>query len=99
MIKVPAMKASPAPWDDIPWEQWEDWRWQLANRLTAYIPLFSKALKQETDLRRWFRDGRPEHVAVPAGFAERLARRAFQGDPGIDFSIGIVIYHTTGRAH
>ncbi len=35
MTKVPAMKAPPAPWDDIPWEQWEDWRWQLANRLTT----------------------------------------------------------------
>ena len=35
MIKIPAMKAPPAPWDDIPWEQWEDWHWQLANRLTT----------------------------------------------------------------
>ena len=48
MIKIPATKTPPAPWDDIPWEQWEDWRWQLANRLTTYFPLFSNALKQET---------------------------------------------------
>ncbi len=24
----------PAPWQDIPWEKWEDWHWQLANRIT-----------------------------------------------------------------
>ena len=58
MIKVPAMKASPAPWDDIPWEQWEDWRWQLANRLTAYFPLFSNALKQRPTLKLNRSEGR-----------------------------------------
>ncbi len=35
MTEVPATKTPPPPWDDIPWEQWEDWRWQLANRLTT----------------------------------------------------------------
>ncbi len=28
-------QAPPAPWNDVPWEQWEDWRWQIANRLTT----------------------------------------------------------------
>ena len=40
MTKVPAMKAPPAPWDDNPWEQWEDWRWQLANRLTTVEQIY-----------------------------------------------------------
>ncbi|MEJ2710247.1 MAG: lysine 2,3-aminomutase [Anaerolineales bacterium] len=25
----------PAPWQDVPWEKWEDWHWQLANRITS----------------------------------------------------------------
>ncbi|MGE5222682.1 MAG: lysine 2,3-aminomutase [Omnitrophica WOR_2 bacterium] len=25
----------PAPWQDISWDQWEDWHWQLANRITS----------------------------------------------------------------
>lgn len=28
-------QAPPAPWNDLSWEQWEDWRWQIANRLTT----------------------------------------------------------------
>ena len=43
-------------------------------------------LRDETNLRRWFEAGRPDDVPVPSGFAERVARRAFQGDPGIDFA-------------
>ncbi|MCB0045005.1 MAG: lysine 2,3-aminomutase [Caldilineaceae bacterium] len=25
----------PSPWQDIPWEKWNDWRWQLSNRLNT----------------------------------------------------------------
>jgi lysine 2,3-aminomutase len=25
----------PPPWQDVPWEQWEDWHWQIANRITT----------------------------------------------------------------
>ncbi len=25
----------PPPWQDIPWEKWEDWRWQIAHRITT----------------------------------------------------------------
>ncbi len=25
----------PAPWQDVPWVQWEDWRWQVANRIAT----------------------------------------------------------------
>jgi lysine 2,3-aminomutase len=35
MTKTREMKMHPSPWDDIPWGQWEDWHWQLANRLTT----------------------------------------------------------------
>jgi lysine 2,3-aminomutase len=35
MTQASKMKTPPAPWNDIPWEQWEDWHWQLANRLTT----------------------------------------------------------------
>jgi anti-sigma factor RsiW len=34
-------------------------------------------------LRRWFEAARVEAVSVPAGFAARVARRAFAGDPGL----------------
>ena len=30
-----ANQAPPAPWDDIPPNVWEDWRWQIANRITT----------------------------------------------------------------
>jgi len=26
-------QAPPAPWQDVPWEQWEDWHWQIAHRI------------------------------------------------------------------
>jgi len=42
-------------------------------------------LRAETNLRRWFERGRPAEVPVPAGFAARVARRALQGDAGIDY--------------
>ncbi len=29
------VKIPPAPWQDVPWEQWEDWHWQIANRITT----------------------------------------------------------------
>ena len=25
----------PAPWQDVPWERWDDWHWQIANRITS----------------------------------------------------------------
>ncbi|MFZ5917778.1 MAG: lysine 2,3-aminomutase [Chloroflexota bacterium] len=28
-------KTPPRPWQDVPWEQWDDWRWQIANRITT----------------------------------------------------------------
>jgi anti-sigma factor RsiW len=34
-------------------------------------------------LRRWFEAARQEVVSIPAGFAARVARRAFAGDPGL----------------
>ncbi|MFT5290127.1 MAG: hypothetical protein ACI82F_002198 [Planctomycetota bacterium] len=49
-----------------------------------------EVLKQETHLSRWFSEGAPEPAPVPAGFAGRVARRAYQSDPGIDFSDRLV---------
>lgn len=31
----PTPAARPAPWANVPEEQWEDWHWQLANRITS----------------------------------------------------------------
>ena len=28
-------RTPPPPWQDVSWEQWEDWHWQLANRITT----------------------------------------------------------------
>jgi lysine 2,3-aminomutase len=25
----------PPPWEDVPWEKWRDWRWQLGHRLNS----------------------------------------------------------------
>ncbi len=35
MTQASKMVTPPAPWNDIPWEQWEDWHWELANQLTT----------------------------------------------------------------
>jgi len=29
------MAHPPAPWQDVPWDRWENWRWQIANRVTT----------------------------------------------------------------
>ena len=34
-------------------------------------------------IRRWFQAGAGEPVPIPSGFAARVARRAFAGDPGL----------------
>jgi lysine 2,3-aminomutase len=31
----PGTSAAPPPWQGVPLEQWNDWRWQLANRLNT----------------------------------------------------------------
>ncbi|HHS98156.1 MAG TPA: KamA family radical SAM protein, partial [Chloroflexi bacterium] len=28
-------KTPPPPWQDVSWAEWEDWHWQLANRITT----------------------------------------------------------------
>ncbi|MFN3762841.1 MAG: hypothetical protein ACK4WK_06550 [Anaerolineae bacterium] len=30
-----ARRTPPPPWEDIPWEQWEDWHWHLAIRIST----------------------------------------------------------------
>jgi len=35
MSKSNQAKAPPPPWQDMPWEQWEDWHWQIANRIVT----------------------------------------------------------------
>jgi len=44
-------------------------------------PACRRALQGERSFKRWF-EPRPEPVAVPEGFAARVARRAFAGDEG-----------------
>ena len=41
-----------------------------------------ESAKQGKVLQRWF-EAEPPSVPVPAGFAARVARRAFAGDPGL----------------
>jgi anti-sigma factor RsiW len=55
-----------------------------ASPLRAHLldcPACRESAKQEKSLKRWFE---PEPApAVPSGFAARVARRAFAGDPGL----------------
>ncbi len=56
-----------------------------AGPLRAHLldcPSCREAVKREVALKRWFEAARAETVEVPAGFAARVARRAFAGDPG-----------------
>lgn len=51
----------------------------LRKHLLA-CPACREVAKADTALKRWFVD--EASVEVPAGFAARVARRAFAGDPG-----------------
>jgi anti-sigma factor RsiW len=58
-----------------------------ASPLRAHLldcPACREEAKRGKALRRWF-DVEPAPVSVPAGFAARVARRAFAGDPGLLF--------------
>jgi anti-sigma factor RsiW len=45
-------------------------------------PACREVAKEGKSLQRWF-EAEPVPVSVPAGFAARVARRAFAGDPGL----------------
>ncbi len=56
-----------------------------ASPLRAHLlqcPACREVAKDVKSLKRWFVDEGP--VAVPPGFAARVARRAFAGDPGLE---------------
>jgi anti-sigma factor RsiW len=56
-----------------------------ASPLRAHLldcPACRESAKEGKSLRRWF-EFEPAPVSVPAGFAARVARRAFAGDPGL----------------
>jgi len=56
-----------------------------ASPLRAHLldcPACREEAKQGKTLKRWF-EFEPAPVSVPAGFAARVARRAFAGDPGL----------------
>lgn len=46
-------------------------------------PECRESAKGGTVLKRWFSEGDWPAVEVPSGFAARVARRAFAGDPGL----------------
>lgn len=59
---------------------------EQAKPLRAHLldcPACREPVKEEKALKRWFRAARDEPVVVPVGFAARVARRAFAGDPGV----------------
>jgi len=56
-----------------------------ASPLRAHLldcPACREVAKEGKSLRRWF-EAVPDPIPVPAGFAARVARRAFAGDPGL----------------
>lgn len=38
----------PVPWHDVPWTEWNDWRWQLSNRLNT-VAEFSRFMRLTED--------------------------------------------------
>ena len=58
--------------------------------------LCRKALSGERAFKRWFEHEPVVEVAVPDGFAARVARRAFAGDTGVrEDDVAIAEVHTT----
>lgn len=56
-----------------------------ASPLRAHLldcPSCREVAKEGKALQRWF-EFEPAPVSIPAGFAARVARRAFAGDPGL----------------
>lgn len=56
-----------------------------ASPLRAHLldcPACREVAKEGKTLARWFTE-EPARIPVPAGFAARVARRAFAGDPGL----------------
>jgi len=56
-----------------------------ASPLRAHLldcPACREVAKEGKSLQRWF-ETESEPITVPAGFAARVARRAFAGDPGL----------------
>jgi anti-sigma factor RsiW len=56
-----------------------------ASPLRAHLldcPACREVAKEGKSLQRWF-EAEPDPIPVPAGFAARVARRAFAGDPGL----------------
>jgi len=56
-----------------------------ASPLRAHLlacPACRESAKEGRNLKRWF-VAQPEAIAVPSGFAARVARRALAGDPGL----------------
>jgi anti-sigma factor RsiW len=58
----------------------------LRRHLLA-CPSCREVAKGETALKRWFSEGEEPPVEIPHGFAARVARRAFAGDPGRSYSL------------
>ena len=47
-------------------------------------PACRESVQEGKVIQRWFEPGREAPVEVPSGFAARVARRAFAGDPGLE---------------
>ena len=59
---------------------------EQAAPLRAHLlecPGCREAVKRDNAMKRWFQEADDDRVEVPEGFAARVARRAFAGDPGV----------------
>ena len=59
---------------------------EQSTRLRGHLldcPECREAAKVEQTTKRWFREAVLETPEIPGGFAARVARRAFAGDPGM----------------
>jgi hypothetical protein len=75
---------------------------ELSERQSASLrqhlmdcPSCRKELGGEKSLRRWFEFEEAGSATVPAGFAQRVARRAFAGDTG---ELASEVAHSAGAA-
>jgi len=70
-LEEPPQRTPPAPWEQIPLAQWNDWRWQLAHRIGTAAEL-EKVIHLTPEERTGLEAPGHFHVDIPPYFASLM---------------------------